>query len=64
MTNDLEATDAILDKDDYDIMFILKKGTQEAAHNIWRIWPFSFANRAANLQNQHAASTLPHIHCS
>ena len=36
------------------------EGTQEAAHNIWRIWSFSFANRTANLQNQHPAPTLPH----
>ena len=38
--------------------------TLDIQQHAWRIWSFSSANRAANLQNQHAAPTLPHIHGS
>ena len=70
MTNNLEATDAIFDKDDYDIMPILgvartvKRELRKLHTTFGGFGLFLFANRAANLQNQHAASTLPHIHGS
>jgi hypothetical protein len=66
MTNDLEATEKIFHNADYDMMPLLGvartvKRELRKLHNLWQIWSISSAHGAVDMQNQHAATALPHI---
>jgi hypothetical protein len=69
MINNLEATETIFDKVDYEIMNSGdcthgKKRTLEVAHYLQQIQFIPPSHGTIDMQNQHATTTLPHINRS